>query len=507
MSSFRLANLASLTNTILGSTRVNTNAYPIYSANPLFDFAKQVLTGLQQTLNPLLGLLPLTSCASSSGPSRLPSRASSPVPNVTQVCDTSSSSAPFLAPVPTPSYESALGKPSKAKDKDKKRSHELRKKHRAAEKQQGGSVNAKRQHPKLLKHIQKAQPHRTQFNSTKFPIASTGYVATEGGCRKKKTQQQRGSQTVYRLEDMVGEHSRFKFGYKPWDGKTPTPLLDDSTRVFGLLGGRPNDPGWEALQKQAAQDIEDARKRLSFPKDKLKHRRSASPAAAYGFSHRGGRTEPTPVQHSPENEAILEKLIHSLALSRIASFASDIFATWHPRLYQYYTDYLNVLLEATSSLCRNWENSVWAAMTINFGPRTACFKHLDFNNLPFGWCSITALGSYDSTKGGHLILWDLHLVVEFPPGSTIFIPSAAIYHSNTPVCGFETRYSVTQYTAGGLFHWVDYGFQTSQNYFASLSEEETQKELERLAEQLDMGLSLFSTYDEICKRLNIPSGL
>lgn len=52
------------------------------------------------------------------------------------------------------------------------------------------------------------------------------------------------------------------------------------------------------------------------------------------------------------------------------------------------------------------------------------------------------------------------MVVEFPSGSTILLPSASIFHGNTPIQPGETRYSFTQYCAGGLLRWVDYGFQS-----------------------------------------------
>jgi hypothetical protein len=64
------------------------------------------------------------------------------------------------------------------------------------------------------------------------------------------------------------------------------------------------------------------------------------------------------------------------------------------------------------------------AMTFNFGPQTVTFDHRDSGNLAFGWCAITAFGNFDPTCGGHLVLWDMKLVIEFPPGSTILIPSA-----------------------------------------------------------------------------------
>ncbi|KAJ3886728.1 hypothetical protein GG344DRAFT_69418 [Lentinula edodes] len=41
--------------------------------------------------------------------------------------------------------------------------------------------------------------------------------------------------------------------------------------------------------------------------------------------------------------------------------------------------------------------------------------------------------------GGHLVLWDLGLVIRFPPGSTILFPSSLITHSTIPIQEGETR--------------------------------------------------------------------
>jgi hypothetical protein len=81
--------------------------------------------------------------------------------------------------------------------------------------------------------------------------------------------------------------------------------------------------------------------------------------------------------------------------------------------------------------------------------------HTDEENLAQSWCSTTPLGAFDSKKGGHLVLWDLGLVIDFPAGSTVLIPSALILHSNTSIQDGETRFSIVQYVGGGLFRWAD----------------------------------------------------
>ena len=100
-------------------------------------------------------------------------------------------------------------------------------------------------------------------------------------------------------------------------------------------------------------------------------------------------------------------------------------------------------------------------------------------NCPFGWCSVQALGNYNYKTGGHLILWELKLIVEFPPGSLILLPSATITHSNVAVDEGETRVSFTQFAAGGLFRYVDYGFRTQ----AQLERQDPAKYQKILAER------------------------
>ncbi|PPQ85549.1 hypothetical protein CVT26_010529, partial [Gymnopilus dilepis] len=157
----------------------------------------------------------------------------------------------------------------------------------------------------------------------------------------------------------------------------------------------------------------------------------------------------------------------------------------------YYLEHLGALHERHPHLKRLFPASVFAAASFNFGPQTACFKHKDFANLPFGLCAVTALGNFDSKQGGHLVLWDLRLVIEFPAGSTILLPSAIIAHSNTPVKKDERRYSFAQYTAGGLFRWTENDFQLTKAFYSSLSPDRLEEEQKKNAERWRVGLSLF----------------
>lgn len=167
-------------------------------------------------------------------------------------------------------------------------------------------------------------------------------------------------------------------------------------------------------------------------------------------------------------------------------------------MYAYYRKHMAVVEEMTGE-SRNFAGSIFACASMNFGPRVRSFMHRDPLNLPFGWCAITALGDFDPTKGGHLILWDLKLAVEFPPASTILIPSATLTHSNTAICGsHESRLSFTQYSAGGLFRWVDNGCQTEPELMDSDKERHAQMlELKKTRCQWEMGLAMYSKLDDL----------
>ena len=128
-------------------------------------------------------------------------------------------------------------------------------------------------------------------------------------------------------------------------------------------------------------------------------------------------------------------------------------------------------------------------------------------NLPFGWCAITALGPFDPTHGGHLVLWDLKIVIEFPPGSTILIPSATLRHSNMAIQPGEKRFSITQYTAGGLFRWVDHGFQPSEDYISGLDGEQLVEEGLKSAGRWAEGINLFSTLTSLQQLPNFDKAI
>jgi hypothetical protein len=175
-----------------------------------------------------------------------------------------------------------------------------------------------------------------------------------------------------------------------------------------------------------------------------------------------------------------------------------LFEAFSPRLYSYYQDTLAALTQwSPEPMERLFPKTAFAAASINFGPQTVSYPHRDFANLSWGWCAITALGSYDPDHGGHLVLWDLKYVIRFPPGATILIPSAMIKHSNTSIKADETRYSFAQYSSGGLFRWVDNGCMSDTAWHAKATPQQLQEREEERKLRWSKGLDMLSLWDEL----------
>ncbi len=147
------------------------------------------------------------------------------------------------------------------------------------------------------------------------------------------------------------------------------------------------------------------------------------------------------------------------------------FATYCPKAYKAIEKKLNDFFlhyDGTSSRRRPTFKpllpGVYPAATVNIGPQVITVPHFDRANLPWAWIAITSLGNFDYTKGGHIVLESLGIIIQFPPHRTILFPSAVILHSNIDIGPDEHRLSITQYVSGSLIRWIDYGFQDEDGF-------------------------------------------
>ncbi|KAF7304502.1 hypothetical protein HMN09_00852800 [Mycena chlorophos] len=209
-----------------------------------------------------------------------------------------------------------------------------------------------------------------------------------------------------------------------------------------------------------------------------------------------GRRNPAGCITHPKNEAATKPLLNSVHFGRIVAFTYVLFALWQPELFVTYAAAQAAFSARRPHTPWPFHKSVFAACTFNL-INAATGLHLDFANLVWGWCAITALGNFNPDEGGFLIISDLKLMIRFPPGSTILLPSALLRHRNIRVRPWEMRSSFTQYSAGGIFRWLDNGGRTDKEFEATATQEEKEDRAERDSKRWEEGVSKFLSLDEI----------
>ncbi|RPD52107.1 hypothetical protein L227DRAFT_515345 [Lentinus tigrinus ALCF2SS1-6] len=227
----------------------------------------------------------------------------------------------------------------------------------------------------------------------------------------------------------------------------------------------PCPQGYDHVLDEAERAYQVAHEQYHFKPCQWSHRRGPFPCVSCGGSYGGGQQRVGNLKHSAHNRAVLEDcLLNNWAIRNLAGLVNRTFRNVAPDMYREYGDILTKVCENDPRVRKNFSNSVFAAATFNFGPQTCTKPHKDHLNVPTGWCAVVALGDFDADEGGHLIVWDLNLMIRFPRGTIIFLPSALFLHSNTTVPKGQCRYSFTQYTAGGLARWVECGFMSQKEF-------------------------------------------
>ena len=258
------------------------------------------------------------------------------------------------------------------------------------------------------------------------------------------------------------------------------PITDCLGWVIAVLAPSPSDSSYVNSTKLAYEKMkyEAAHANLNS-KELLDPKRGDFHALNIGLSYGNGHTHPT-YSNGGRYQKIADALLGDVHIQRLASYQdcksrfcdlqyiysfifSAIYALWHPQAYQYYKTNLDKLRETYPHLGSHlFPRSILPSAAFNLGNRVVTKKHVDAQNCPFGWCTITALGDFNASKGGHIILWDLGIIVEFPPGACICLPSALITHSNIPISNNEVRMSFTQYCSGEIFRYIENGFRTDK---------------------------------------------
>ena len=248
-----------------------------------------------------------------------------------------------------------------------------------------------------------------------------------------------------------------------WDGKTPKAICDSQNRIIVIPAGQPlSDQSYLTAAEEVHLALKQEAQKHPDIMAPTAHRRGAYYGLTCGISHGNGTPSPINLQVPTNKRDTLHKLLGDKNVQRMAGHASATLHYWAPELWQRYSKALKTIVEENKSLEKPFSGSVFPCTTFNFGPQVWTYIHRDSQNVAYGFCAIHALGRFDPKKGGHLVLWDLQLAIEFPPGSLILIPSALLYHSNIPIQPGEERASFTHFYPAGLLRYAETGLKTDK---------------------------------------------
>ncbi|KAJ7856944.1 hypothetical protein B0H14DRAFT_2507528 [Mycena olivaceomarginata] len=396
-------------------------------------------------------------------------------------------------PTPTPSpipLASSRAPTATAGNIEKQRKKDRAATRRHARRQQKASAAPYARVPKPRGQGYREQsPHTADFDASELPRSSGGAWV---GRRSKGTR--RRYFTLPELDEMG-------CAYIEWNGRDPKLIVDSEGRIIAILLGQPNDPDWENVVKEAAKALRHARcsaRRAGVWFPGSSHRRGTYYSITAGASFGGGQRRPGNLRNSRKTRKILLKLLCNPYIRRVVGFQSSGFALYAPKLYRYYCRVLKGLFEHHPNLLHLFTNSIFPSVTFNCGPDAFTFDHCDFLNLSHGLCGVTSGGKYNHKRGGHLYLKQLHLVIEFPSSASMLIPSGCVDHGNTPIQPDETRHSITQYAAGGLFRWAAFSYQSAKDLLAKASGKAVKDAFDGVpGSRWEWALGLFSKLDEL----------
>ncbi|KAK7037207.1 hypothetical protein VNI00_011198 [Paramarasmius palmivorus] len=364
----------------------------------------------------------------------------------------------------------------------------------AAQRRDGGNEVSQR----VLETAQSAIPmHVDGFNALSMLASDPGWIGT-------KELPQAKLPPASKLKDFN------------WDGKVTVVFLDRLDRIWSVLGAPPpKAKDWKEVNCGLMQALEEYDRNSTFSSKDMSNRRAGDLGTnSYairntGVSHGGGQREPGNVAVCGlRNKAAVAALSKNQYMGRLVGHTGRLYTTFANRLASESRRVCQELHKKNPELIfpshPSPNGGYWAARSYNTAGwnesgAAVTVRHTDFGNWAPGWCCVTAIGSFDPDKGGHLILWNVGLRIRFPPGCSILFPSAVITHSNERIQPEEKRYSVVQYSAGGLFRWVYNGFQTDESVLDGLKEKELKRWQEDRRCRWKEGVRLYTKWYELVK--------
>ncbi|KAF9024151.1 hypothetical protein BDP27DRAFT_1248807, partial [Rhodocollybia butyracea] len=121
-----------------------------------------------------------------------------------------------------------------------------------------------------------------------------------------------------------------------------------------------------------------------------------------------------------------------------------------PKLHAVYTSLGQKIVETDNpAIKHSFPRCCYPACHLNMH-NSGTIYHSNFWNWLFSMCAVFCSGKFDHKRGAHFIAWGLGVVAEFRPGSTVYIPSAAVPHANSSIALGECRHSMAFFLLAGL---------------------------------------------------------
>ncbi|KAE9390550.1 hypothetical protein BT96DRAFT_833308 [Gymnopus androsaceus JB14] len=173
--------------------------------------------------------------------------------------------------------------------------------------------------------------------------------------------------------------------------------------------------------------------------------------AGYGFG--GGRHMPGSYTNTPHNAQVIQQVLNNPDIWSIARMVNRGLLAYFPKLHALAVNLDHQIVNVDNSqIERTFHGCCYPALHFNLHNAWTLI-HEDFWNLVFFMCAVASFGPFDHTCGGHIIAWSLGLVLEFPSGMAMYLPSACMPHSNTPVASHKWRLSMAFFVPAGLVRW------------------------------------------------------
>ncbi|KAJ7035480.1 hypothetical protein C8F04DRAFT_1259024 [Mycena alexandri] len=254
-----------------------------------------------------------------------------------------------------------------------------------------------------------------------------------------------------------------KFQSIRWN-EQPGPFVDLQDRICAMyIGGPVEASDWERSIIQAGQKMLSARATL----EEFGESQKPPKCLSGGLQYRGCRGNRPQNMHEfkpvSTEQVVLAILRHSVDIQAITSFqnaalqkiAPRAWASAHTKLQTLVED--DVLLHLPCDLaCQHGPSQPTAFSRVDYIFSADTAPLVDAAAYIPSFTALTSLGNYDPASEGKLILWDDKKVVDFPVGSTVFLPKWMPY-SFTAVEWPGYQMLLKQSCENALVEYVDNG--------------------------------------------------